>query len=100
VRIRQQSVYLLGLPALYLIAGAGGDVGATVFVAYLLLRGVVDPTRRSLNRPWWGRQPGAACIALPLAAALDIAKWLGIVQGVGVRLLTWMGFRGKRHVHQ
>lgn len=98
VRTGQQAVYLLGLPLLYALAVAGGRVGAAVFVVYLLLRGVVDPTRRSRDRPWWGRQPGAACIALPLVAALDIAKWQGIVQGMGVRFAAWIGFGGKRHV--
>ncbi len=100
VRRGQQAVYLLGLPVLYVLAGAGGGVGAAVFVVYLLLRGVVDPTRRSLDLPWWGRQPGAACIVLPLVAALDIAKWLGIVQGVWVRFTARVGFGGKRHVNR
>lgn len=98
VRTGQQAVYLFGLPVLYALAVAGGGVGAAVFVAYLLLRGVIDPARRSLDRPWWGRQLGAACIALPLVAALDIAKWLGIVQGMGVRLATRIDFWGERHV--
>jgi hypothetical protein len=97
VRTGQQAVYLFGLPALYVLAGAGGGVGAAVFVAYLLLRGVVDPIRRSLDRPWWGRQPVAAFIALPLVVTLDIAKWAGIVQGTEGRLANWIGFGGKRH---
>lgn len=96
VRSRKQAVYLFGLPVLYGLAGAGGSVGAVVFMIYLLLRGVIDPTRRSLDRPWWGPQPGAVCIALPLGATLDIAKWLGIVQGVGVRLAAHIVFWGKR----
>ena len=98
VRTGQQAVYLLGLPALYVLAGAGGRVGVAVFVAYLLFRGVIDPTRRSHDLPWWGRQPGAACIVLPLVAALDIAKWLGIVQGIGVRVAARISFWGGRHV--
>lgn len=98
VRTGQQAVYLLGLPLLYALAVGGGGVGAAVFVVYLLLRGVVDPTRRSHDRPWWGNQPVAAYVALPLVAALDIAKWMGIVQGMGVRLAAWIGFGGKRHV--
>lgn len=97
VRTRQQAFYLFGLPVLYLLAGSGDGVGTAVFVAYLLLRGVIDPTRRSLDRPWWGLQPGAACIALPLVTALDFAKWLGIVQGLGVRLVAGIGLDEKQH---
>jgi glycosyltransferase involved in cell wall biosynthesis len=98
VRTGQQTLYLFGLPTIYLLAGAGGGIDAIMFVLYLLLRGVIDPSRRSLDRPWWGRQPGAAGLALPLVAALDIAKWTGIVQGMGVRLAVWIGFRGKWYV--
>ena len=32
VRTGQQALYLLGLPALYVLAGVGGSVGAAVFV--------------------------------------------------------------------
>jgi glycosyltransferase involved in cell wall biosynthesis len=98
VRIRQQTAYLFGLPALYALSFGGGRFGIAVFVSYLLLRGVIDPTRRSLDQPWWGHDRVAALIALPLVALLDFAKWLGIVQGKGVRLVTWMGFAKKQNV--
>jgi hypothetical protein len=96
VRSGQQAVYLCGLSALYVLVGYGGSVGVTLFLAYLVLRGVIDPARRSPDRPWWGGRPGAVFLAIPLVAALDIAKWLGIVQGIGVRLASWVGFRRKR----
>jgi hypothetical protein len=98
VRTGQQAVYLFGLPLLYATAVNGGTVGAILFLTYLILRGVIDPIRRSLDWPWWGRWPGAALIALPLVAALDIAKWVGIVQGIGVRLVASICFLGKRYV--
>ena len=88
VRTRQQLVYLFGLPALYAIAWSMGGGGYGVFGAYLILRGVIDPVRRSPLIPWWGQQWRAALIAPSLAAALDIAKWLGIVQGVGLRIIN------------
>ncbi|WP_319245399.1 glycosyltransferase family A protein [uncultured Propionivibrio sp.] len=97
VRTGQQAVYLFGLPLLCAVVADGGQVGAAVFLAYLLLRGVIDPIRRSLDRPWWGHRPWAALIALPLVAALDIAKWTGIVQGLGVRLSTRISFGRGRH---
>ena len=100
VRIRQQALYLTGLPVLYVSVGAGGLAGFTLFLMYLLLRGVIDPIRRSSDWPWWGCQPGSAFITLPLAVVLDIAKWTGIVQGVLAKLVSWSGFGGKQHVHR
>jgi hypothetical protein len=97
VRTGQQAVYLIGIPSLYAFTVLGNATGIALFLAYLLVRGVVDPIRRSSDRPWWGQQPAAAAIALPLAAALDIAKWLGIVQGLGIRILRCVAFGGKRH---
>ena len=97
VRTCQQALYLFGLPSLYAFALVGNSTGIALFLAYLLVRGVIDPILRSSDRPWWGQQPAAAVIALPLAAALDIAKWLGIVQGLGIRIFRWVKFGGKRH---
>lgn len=99
VRVGQQMVYLFGLPALYALAGYDGSIGGAVFLAYLLLRGVIDPTRRSLDRPWWGKNLGPALIAIPLATALDLAKWVGILQGIGIKLATRIGFGDKQHVN-
>lgn len=98
VRSGQQAAYLFGLPMLYAMTLLSGQVGATLFVAYILLRGMIDPIRRSPDRPWWGRRPGAALIALPLAAALDIAKWVGIVQGIVLRLAARDGLGVRQHV--
>jgi hypothetical protein len=98
VRTAQQVIYLFGLPALYAAAANNYPFGGTIFIVYLLLRGVIDPARRSPDRPWWGRRPNAALIALPLAAALDIAKWLGIVQGIGTRLMSWVFTNGRQYV--
>lgn len=97
VRTSQQIVYLFGLPVLYVLACNGGGIGGVMFLTYLLLRGVVDPVRRSKDRPWWGGRPGAPLIAPLLAAALDVAKWVGIMQGLGHRLIGWVRFRGKRY---
>ncbi|MES2770838.1 MAG: glycosyltransferase family A protein [Pseudomonadota bacterium] len=85
VRTTQQALYLLGLPTLYLLLGFGGSVGLATFTAYLALRGVIDPIRRSADRPWWRGRPSAALRAPLLVLALDLSKWFGIMQGIALK---------------
>lgn len=59
------------------------SVGVTLLLAYILVRGVVDPMRRSHALHWWGDKPAAALIALGLGVTLDAAKTLG---GLAARL--------------
>lgn len=80
VRIRQQMLYLIGLPLVYGALLSGTALGAAVFLAYVTLRGIIDPVRRSQDHPWWGRKPAALMIAPGLAVALDLAKLAGIAQ--------------------
>ena len=49
------------------------------FGLYLLLRGVVDPVRRSRTRRWWGDTPRALLLAPLAALTIDLAKTAGIV---------------------
>jgi len=99
VRISQQVMYLFGLPALYALVAIDEGVFGAVFLAYLILRGIVDPIRRSQDKPWWSGKFAAVFVAIPLAALLDIAKWIGIVQGIGARLLAVFGFGRERNVN-
>lgn len=92
VRTRQQMIYLFGMPLLYALASYGGIVGGGALLVYLLIRGGIDPIFRSHDRPWWGEQSIAALIAFPLAAALDFAKWVGIVQGICTKVANRIGF--------
>lgn len=80
VRSSQQRISLIGLPLVYAALLSGTAAGSAVFILYLLIRGVIDPLRRSKEYPWWGRHPGALLIAPGLAAALDLAKLAGILQ--------------------
>jgi|CXWL01.1.fsa_nt_gi glycosyltransferase involved in cell wall biosynthesis len=82
VRSPQQKLSLIGLPLVYGALLSGTAAGGGVFLLYLLIRGVIDPVRRSKERLWWGRQPCALLLAPGLAAALDLAKLAGIVQGL------------------
>lgn len=80
VRSPQQRLSLIGVPLVYGALFSWTAVGFGVFVSYLVVRGVIDPLRRSSERPWWGKHLGSFLIAPGLAAALDLAKLAGIVQ--------------------
>lgn len=84
-RRHQHLVYLIAIPLLYGGLLFGSYPGVAIYLGYLALRGVIDPARRSIDRPWWGRQIAAVMIAPVLAAALDIAKLIGIVEGMAFR---------------
>lgn len=84
VRLRQQAVFLVLLPLLYVVLLSATAWGALVFSVYLLLRGVVDPMRRSHPRQWWGAHPQAICIAIVMGPCLgrgqnhgDISRLVG-----------------------
>lgn len=83
VRRRQIPVYLLVVPLTYIMLFAGGWTGGIWFGTYVLLRGAIDPIRRSSNWRWWGETPGAFWIPLWLAPLLDLAKLTGIIEGLG-----------------
>ena len=67
---------LYAAPFVDLLAGAG------LWLAYLLLRVVADPLRRSRRRAWWRGAPLALLAALPAALALDTGRALGSVAGI------------------
>ena len=63
-------------------------MGAAVWLAYIAIRGGVEPVRRSARRPWWRAEPLAlACV--PIAAiAMDAARALGCIAGLVLRART------------
>lgn len=77
-----QACHFFVVTVTYVLMLAGGQFGIIVLFLYLFFRGVVDPVRRSIERPWWGKQPSALLIALPLALAIDFAKWAGVLQAI------------------
>lgn len=62
----------LGLTALFLITMP--IFGICLFSVYVLVRGVLDPMRRSHTLFWWGNRPAAAFMAMWLGFLIDGAK--------------------------
>lgn len=54
-----------------------------LLVIYLVMRGIIDPWRRSGWNLWWHGQPKAACAAIVSAIIVDAAKVVGIFVGLG-----------------
>jgi hypothetical protein len=94
VRSRQQMFALIGLSVVYGALFSGTVAGSVIFGLYLIVRGVLDPIRRSQERVWWGRRPAALVVALGLAPALDLAKFAGVVHGLASRLFCRAGGGG------
>ncbi len=78
VRARQHLLYLTAFPVLYTTTFMYPVVGVPMFAAYLCVRGIIDPIRRSKKRLWWGKYPLALLQAIGLAVLLDLAKLAGI----------------------
>lgn len=91
VRTRQQMLSLIGLCLVYGALFSGTVVGGGIFVLYVIVRGVLDPIRRSQERIWWGRRPAGLAVALGLAPALDLAKFAGVVHGLASKLFGRVG---------
>lgn len=67
---------------LYVVPAIAPAAGAALWIAYAVLRGVVDPIRRSSHRWWWRGEPLALLCALPAAIAVDTGRALGSVAGL------------------
>lgn len=77
-----RAVALFGVLMLFGLLFVAPKLGAMGLAAYLLLRGVADPLRRSGWRPWWGAAPWAILAAVPVAAVLDVSAAAGRVAGL------------------
>lgn len=67
----------IGVVAMFLISNFA--VWSGVF--YILLRGVLDPIRRSRMRNWWGARPTLILLAPIVALTIDAAKLTGALRG-------------------
>lgn len=54
-------------------------IGVSLLLIYILVRGVLDPMRRSRTLAWWGRSPSSALLAMWLCLVIDAAKSLCIL---------------------
>lgn len=77
-----RAVALFGVLILFGLLFVEPKLGAMGLAAYVLLRGVADPLRRSGWRPWWGAAPWAILVAVPVAAVLDVSAAAGRVAGL------------------
>lgn len=73
----QQGVWTGFFSVLLLCLIAVPSAGVTLLLAYILVRGLIDPIRRSHAVHWWGDKPAAALVAMGLGVVLDVAKTLG-----------------------
>lgn len=67
---------------LYPLPAVSASIGLAVWLAYIVLRGFVDPARRSARRPWWQGRPMALACAPVAAIEMDVARGLGCVAGL------------------
>lgn len=90
------------------VAAAGILFGAVVWhveiavyalIAHVLLRGILDPIRRSAQWKWWGDFPLAVALAPLCAILIDGAKMAGAFVGLIDRYWRWPRRRkGTTHV--
>jgi glycosyltransferase involved in cell wall biosynthesis len=81
VQKKQQLFYFLFF--LSLVAGGSYEpyVGSFIFLTYVILRGIIDPIRRSKHLNWWGRDIYLPIIGPSYVFLLDLAKCMGFLKG-------------------
>jgi len=73
-----KTIFYLSLLVVCGLVVSGSLIGVYIFLIYLILRGVIDPIRRSNIFPWWCKwwQP---VLILPVALLLDLSAAIGRV---------------------
>lgn len=67
---------------LFVLPFAAPAAAAVLWLAYLVLRGVADPVRRSAQRAWWRGAPLALAYAPFAALAVDTSRAFGSLAGL------------------
>ncbi len=85
-RNAQLMIYLLTFFSLPLIFFVVPFLGALLFLSYLLLRGLYDPIRRSVRKPWWVGSWRCILIAVLVGVVIDFSKLAGAIYGYGSQI--------------
>ena len=56
-------------------------IGFVILLIYVVVRGLLDPMRRSRSLFWWKERPTSLLIALCLGIVIDISKTIGSITG-------------------
>ena len=80
-KLPKKSYYLyMAIPFLFILSAAySTKVLIWLFILYLLLRGLIDPIRRSNNNMWWDGENTALFMILPVVIVIDLAKFTGYI---------------------
>jgi len=93
VRRRQHYIYLIVVPLLYALLFSGTYFGILLFCIYAIIRGIVDPIRRSAHWYWFKDHTMSAILAIPLALWIDLAKLFGIADAIGAEVMRLVGYK-------
>ena len=77
-----RALYLCGTVLMAVLVLLAPMAATGVLIAYLLLRGVIDPVRRSRQFTWWRKAPGALALAPVCALTMDAGRLAGALWGL------------------
>jgi len=75
--IKKHVLFLLFFTIFFLIILVLPKLGFFITIIYILIRGFLDPIRRSKDIFWWKKKPFAILIALVVGVAIDLSKTSG-----------------------
>lgn len=84
---RKRAVLILGAMVFCASSIAGASYLLAMVAMYVVLRGILDPIRRSRSLVWWRRAPAAGLLAPFVAAAIDCGSLCGSIHGFWNRIM-------------